>query len=278
LTIKCTAFMQLSTAISSPNSPAHRIGGWSESWYFAGTDVNAAIGAFNYSNNPGPGWCPTRAAILPYGAAIVGQRFQIVAPSVGQSQSTATQFPGNGGEADSPQQALLCKAPSVGAPNIRRMILRAIPDVNITEGEYTPSSYFQGAIQTHFSVLSQFQFRGRDLTQPVYKIISISAAGAVATEGAITFTVGQMVRVLKTVDSAGNLRGGRFQVATVGPLSTQFTLLNWPYSASAGGSVRADAIVYPAVNANLVLPGRIITRRVGRPFIQFRGRRSRRRK
>jgi hypothetical protein len=275
VTIKVTILIQQATAISTPNSPIHRIGGWSESWYYPGTDVNAAISFFNLM--PAPTWCLDRAALLPYGASIVGQRFQLVAPSVGPAQSTAAQFPGNGGEGDQPSAALLLKFPSVGSPNIRRVILRGLPDIDVTEGEYTPSSYFQSALQVWIQACGTLLMRGRDLTQPTTRIITVTSAGVVTTETPTTFAAGQMVRVLKSRDTGGNLRGGRFQVVQTGPLVNQFTLLNWPYSGTTGGTVRLDAIVYPQVSTNGVTVSRVITRRVGRPFVQYRGRRSRRR-
>jgi len=170
--------------------------------------------------------------------------------------------------------ALLCKVPSLGTSNIRRMILRGLPDAVEADGEYRPPSAFPNDLNNFFAFLNGYQFRGRDLSQPVHKIINITAAGVITSVDVLPYPLNAMVRVLKSKDSGGRLRGGAFQVTLAGPLSTQSTISNWTFGATTGGSVRLDAIVYPNIDAPNITVGRLIVRKVGRPFTQFRGRRS----
>lgn len=279
--VKCTAFFQLATNVDFPNLPARRIGGWSESWYFSGSTIASAIPfwvgqAFGLGLQSA-GWCGYRAAMLPGGCTIVGQRYQVVNPT-GPAQSTGLLFPGTAGEqADIPQQAVLIYCPGAGTNNVRRSTLRGVPDPRIVEGEFQPAPYFTTAINTFFSFLANFQFRCRDLSQPTFTILSITAAGLVTTETPHTITQGQMVRVLRTKTADGDLVGGRFQVASIGPNNNQLTLTAWtPAEATSGGKIRIDAIAFVTVNASQCVLGRAVTRRVGRPFGQYRGRRSRR--
>jgi hypothetical protein len=274
MTIKCTMLIQQRTAASTPNAPTARIGGWSESWYYPGTSVPTASLAFGNPAN-GINLSASRAAMLPIGAAVIGQRYQIVQPSVGPTQITNNNYPGsNGLPADIPQMALLCRVPGVGSPNVRRMVLRGIPDINVIEGELSLTVSLQTGFGFFVTALGGFQFRGRDLTQPQTKIISITSLGLVTCELAITVAPLQMVRILRTLNPAGTKIGGRFQVATIGPQSNQFTLTNWTAGGTVGGAVRPDSIIFPNVDITSISISRIITRRVGRPFISFRGRRS----
>lgn len=279
--VKCTMLFQLATNLDFPSLPSRRLAGWSESWYFPGSSIPSAI---QFTNGIGPfgpialqGLCPARAALLPPGAAIVGQRFQVVSPT-GPSQTLGQIFPGSEGEAaDIPQQALLITVPSTNANNIRRSTLRGIPDARVVEGEFQNTPSFNGALNTFFNTLGNFLFRGRDLSQSTVNIVSISPLGVVTCEANIPFLVNDMVRVLRTRTADGDLVGGRFQVASVGPGSNVFTLLAWtPPEATTGGRVRKDAIVYVAIDSTRIAVNRCVTRRVGRPFTQYRGRRSRR--
>jgi hypothetical protein len=279
MAIKFTMLIQDATAISSPNAPVHRIGGFSESWYFPGTNIQAALtAAFQGAPNvAGPGLCIARAGLLPVGSGIIGQRVQVVDPP-GLSQSLSMNFPGSSGNpTNAPQVSLLCKVPGLGVRNIRRVVLRALPQINVAEGEYSPTYGFQNALLLYASQLQSWLFRGRDLAQPTNNVLTISTVGIVTTQLGVTYAPLDMVRISKSRDSGSNLRGGLFQIASVGPGPNVFTLLNWPYGSTTGGSVRKNAIVYPMVDSANFTVGRVITRRVGRPFVAFRGRRSRKR-
>jgi hypothetical protein len=272
---KCTMLMQLRTNVDQPNSPISRIGGWSESWY----DTNTAISAVR---PPFIQLCQKRAALLPAGAAVVGQRYQQVDP-VGASSSTSFSFPGNARfttssdvlAADMPQNALLCAVIGASVKNTRRFTLRGLPDAVVVGGEYNPgNSAFSTALQAFFNELDLYWFPGRDLSAPTYPLLTIDSLGNFASEQATLFVVNQMVRVLRTKDADGRLRGGRFQVETMNPGGYTGKLAGWTFGACKGGKLRADSMIWAQVRPANISIGRQVTRKVGRPFTQYRGRRS----
>lgn len=280
---KVTMIFQGTSAISSPNAAVHRTGGWSESVYMTplAGQVPIQVPQFGQVNLGGVvlPLLPARANMLPLGYGIVGLRLQAINPT-GPSQSIGVNYPGVT-EADVPQMALLAKVPSVGANNIRRMILRGIPDAYITEGEFTPNLAYQAALFQFFASLGGYQFRGRDLSQPSFRIVKISptagTAAAVTFEANVPYQLLQFVRILKSKDATGNLRGGRAQVTVLGGAGNLITIDPWPFGPTVGGSARLDGVVYPTIDAGNIALSRVVVKRVGRPPIGYRGRRSRRR-
>lgn len=272
--VKITLLFQESTGIFI-NTQTKRIAGWSETFYSPQNTVAAVIPAVMGTGGFTKGLAGYRATMLTVYSACVGQRFQVVAPNLGPSQSLNAVFPGTYFVQQSiAGTALLCKVPSIGASNIRRMILRGLPGTIISDGEYSPGPLWTTDITNFFSFLQGYAFRGRDLTQPTNKLINISASGLVTGTAALPYAIGQMVRVLKARDVGGRLRGGLFQVTATGPANTNVQLLNWPFGAATGGAIRLDGVVYPLIDYQNITVNRVITRKVGRPFVQFRGRRS----
>jgi hypothetical protein len=277
MSVKLTMLFQLTTNISHPLSPNRRIGGWSESWYFPGQDAAAARAAALNGVGNIPSIMSTRAGFLPNGAAIIGARFQVVDPR-GPSQSIGVSLPGTYNvESDVPQMALLVRIPGVGVNNVRTTILRGLPDDRVREGELFATQAFAVAIGAWVTSLPPWRFRGRDLSQPTIKMISISSTGVVATETPHGYGMGDMVRISRTVLSSGDFGGGRFQVSVLGPGALTFTVLNWDQGLGLGGSVRKDGIIYPQPDISNLSFQRVVVRKVGRPFVGYRGRRSRRR-
>lgn len=273
--VKVTLLMQHVSNFGEVAGGFSRIGGWSETWYKPGTDVVGARNLVEIGNGSLPPIAQTRAALLPQGSAIVGQRYQIVDPR-GPAQSASRFFNGNGSfTADVPQMGLLCKIGATGVGNIRAQIIRAIPDSFVQLGEFAPSVAYRDLVLRYFGSLVLWNFRGRDLTIPAFTIISISSAGLVTTTAAHGYAINDRVRILKTLTAAGRVVGALAYVSTV-PSTTTFTLNVWTNGSSEGGTVRKEVIIYPPVNPNIATISRIVTRRVGRPFVQYRGRRARR--
>lgn len=271
MAVKFTMLFQgLSNSTQLAGVPS-RIGGWTETWYNTGTSIPDTITLARNS-----GIQARRSALLPNGAVIIGQRFQVVDPR-GPAQSTSEVWQNATGQAqDIPQMGLLISVPALAVGNIRKQIIRSVPDVNVVEGEYQPSVLWRNNVQLYFDSLATWRFRGRDLTQTAFAIISINSAGLVTTQLAHGYALNDRVRILRTLTAAGPLAGGLFYVATV-PSTTTFTLNTWPHGSTTGGTVRREVIIYPQVNRPAITIGRIVTRRVGRPFVQYRGRRGRRR-
>lgn len=283
---KLVTLFNMGTAVSSPSAPVRRSAGWSESVYgnFASSSLvyaEAARQGTVWGGTSGfNGLWLSRAALLPLGAAIVGYRIQQVDIPNAPIQTGSLSYPGSAGIlADIPQMAMLCTAKGVGVNNIRRFTIRAIPDGQVTEGEYKPTSDFQLSMGQYLSTLNNWAFRAKQQAVTKLRIISIQPNGDMLTELAPPFALGQMVRVTRSRDSGGNLRGGRFRVsATIPTGDAQTRMVGWTYGLTTGGSVTADQqYIYPAFDGTTTAIGRIVTRRVGRPFIGFRGRRSKRR-
>lgn len=276
---KVTLLMQLSTNTTNPLLPGRRIGGWSESYYWEGANMADLISLVNdVSFDFGPSLSSARAAILPKAASVVGQRIQLINPT-GPSQSLNEQFPGNPAwPCDIPQMALLCKAPAVTGNHIRQLILRGIPDQMVIEGEYAPTPGFSNRLQEFFNVLGLFSFRGRTTPTGAQPIMNISAAGVVASGVPITVRVGDIVTITNAnVLPPGTFVNGLFRVTAITPTLQQFTLANWTAGiAGSAGTSNSRGIVYPRINAARITIGRIIVRKVGRPFVGYRGRRSNR--
>ncbi len=276
---KLTTLFNYLSGASTPNLPTHRTGSFSESWYVTADSAQSVINLA--ANGPVAGvvglW-PGRAALLGLGSALIGYRLQSVSP-FGPSQSGSINFPGQAGNlADVPQMALLLKTPGVGVNNIRRTRLKGVPDAQVIEGEFQPTAAYSVALSNYLIGLASWAFRARDLSQPTIKIaaITVGTVTTVTCETAITLQVLDFVRIMRSKDSSGFLRGGRFQVLTIGPGSNQFTIASWPYGGTVGGSVRKDGIVYPQVSAANSAVSRVVVAKVGRPFGGYRGRRSKR--
>jgi len=266
---KCTMLMQLTTGGGEATALA-RIGGWSESWYWAGTVQNMPS-AFNLL-------CQRRAAMLPSFAAVVGQRYQQVVPHVTSSQVANVTFPGTAANLpDVPQMSILvkCGAQS-GVPNVRQWAMRGLPDARVVNGEYVPSVNFTAAFEAFKDQLQLFNFRGVNLQADQAQINFVDASGNINLLSPLTVAEGAVVQVIKTMNSESRLVGGRFQV-DAGPTTTVIPVKQWNLGLTEGGTVRIYEIIYPQVNKATTNLGRITVRKVGRPFFSFRGRRSNRR-
>ena len=277
---KCTALFQWTSAVSTPAAPLHRVAGWSESVYLQAPDQPTAIQEFVTGGLAiGLSWCQERAALLPLGGSIVGQRIQQVSPVPAAAQSLNNAFPSLLGlEGDSPQTTLLIRFPSQVTNNIRRYFLRAVPDPCVTEGEFTPTPAFGLALAAWINGMNGFAFQARDLSQAKQPVLSGTAAGVFTlVNPPVGIAVGTMVRLLKVRDANGYLRGGRFQVTAVTSSPNVVTVAGWPFPASTGGNMRVDATIYPFVLVSQTTVGRIVSKKVGRPSTGYRGRRSRRR-
>lgn len=273
MAVKMTMLIQHQTNVGGPAGALVRLGGWSESWYQPGTNIAAARTlAVNGPGEFGGGILEWRAALLPIGSRIVGQRYQLVDPR-GPAQSDAQQYPGSSEDnADVPQMGLLLKVPGTGVGNIRNQILRGLPDVFVRLGEFAPTAAYTGLLQTFFLRLGDWHFRGRDLTQTAFTIISISSVGLVTTQLPHGYAINDRVRILRTLTAAGNVVGELAYVTVVNS-ATSFTLNVWTHGSSVGGTVRKEVIIFPQVEDTAISISRVVTRRVGRPFVGYRGRR-----
>jgi len=248
-----------------------RTGGWTESWYFEG-DLSAAIIAFT-----GPvGLCKVRAAFLPGTATISGQRYQQVSPTVGASVTRGKEFRGNPLLAtDLPQVSLLVSIPGLGVANVRHHIFRCIPDDMVVLGEYSPTAQFRQFVGTFYSALQGWKFRGLDMSIARIPIQSYNeVTGLVTTFAAHGFAVDEVAQFSGLKEDPTDAATGYSRLVVAVPSSTTFTVLPKPIGRTFTiGYVKRQSFIYPAVDAFNCESERAVTRKVGRPFDAFRGRR-----
>jgi len=265
---KYTMLFEARTSFGATNTTRSRVGGWSESWY--DSLFSEAIKAEFLV------LCEKRAALLPAGASVVGQRYQEVDP-IGATSTGSRVFPGTAGlQADIPQMSLLLRIPGSSVKNFKPFYLRGLPDARVVLGEYSPASGYTAALTQFLDYLQGWNFRGRNLANAAVPILTISNVGAYQLEADSPAAEGDMVRVLRCTLANGNFFGGRFRIATKLTARTG-TLADWSAGAATKGRMRIDAIVYPGVPAGLTpddVVSRVVTRKVGRPFAEYSGRRS----
>jgi hypothetical protein len=244
-------------------------GGWTESVYW---NSITALANTNFQN-----LLIARAGLLPNGAFISGYRIQQVDPSAaGQSYPANIGPPGgtNAPNQDIPQMALLLRVRSNSTNNVRSMRLAAMPDNQVSFGEYRPTAAYQIAMTAYLAQLYGWLMRVQDLAQPVYRIATIDAAGNVLmVDPIMAVATGQVFKVKRTIDPFNNQKGGKFIVKSVTNPSS-FSLYNWPYGACVIGTMQPFVIAYPSMNATNSSIVRAVVRKIGRPSLGYRGRKS----
>ena len=259
---------------------AQHIAGWSEHVWFPSDNLDDCLTALRgpaLVNGEQP-LLYTRSLCLSNNASILGVR--LYQGGAGRGAFYPMGFAGSGGAEDIPQMALLCAAVSGGTPSVRRFTLRGIPDGQVVNGEFSPTTDFYSRLDMYFGSLTNFGFKGAN---PVtkYPIASIVQQAGPALVGLVTlmgnnqFAVSQFVTINQTLDVNGNRLGGQFMVSAVGPLNNQFSIAGWNQGNTQGGTVSIPGnAVFPFSGGGNVNVERITTRRVGRPFGLYRGRRS----
>jgi len=71
--------------------------------------------------------------------------------------------------------------------------------------------------------------------------------------------------------TTGRLATGSYKLSSASGNTAQ--LVGWSFAASAGGKARKSVVIYPLIDGLNTVATRIVTRKVGRPFDQYRGRR-----
>jgi len=268
---KYSLLFQLNTTPTNLARASAHIAGWSETvWDDSG---NVGIGAL-------ADLATKRALMLPISAKIVGyrvQQFTIVGNQLvpGGTASGAFNFPGNPiYVTDLPQVAVQLKAQAAGAPNTRRFTLRGMPDDIMRGGEYQPDAGFAGKMTqyTDMLVTGGWDFVGRDLSQASVRILGILARVVTTQNPMVGAAVGDFVRLLKVRDENRRPVTGTYAIETI--LGNAYTLRNLDPDVKAGasGRIRRDLIAFRAIGS--VEVARALVKKVGRPFEQYRGRRS----
>lgn len=266
---KLSMFLQVATGSAESNPAAVRLGGWSETWYDDVTITGGTKAAFRTL-------CQRRAALLPATGIVIAQRYQGIDPPTPAAIELA-RFPGASGLCDYPSLSLLCRVAGAGVVNTRPMYLRGIPDAQITRGEFTPSADYTAKVNKFYEELEGWNFRAEQKGVQV-PIIGIEADGTVTVAEELA---GAVVRARVTVNRtdlvSGGSKGGKFYIDSVTTAGFVFKLRGWTFGEASKGSIRLTNFIYPNIGANSVTQGRIVTKKVGRPFEVFRGRKSKKR-
>jgi len=272
---KCTALLRQLTGIATQSqSLPNRLAGWSESWYFDGT-LAAAKSKFY---DGGESWCRYRAALLPARGSITEQRIQAVSPAGGTFISQ-TLFPASTTLAtDAPQVAILCAYISGDGLNTRNWAIRDLPDARQEYGEYSGSGAFNLALLNFNDfIVNNFSIRCVNHAFVKSNIISIDANGLVKTKQAHDLVAGNEVAISRTINSITTRSNSFLHTVATAPTPTTFTTQEGfggvPYTK---GTARHYAIGFQSVSA--WRQERTVTRKVGRPSEEYRGRVSARRR
>lgn len=250
--------------------------GWSEShWRSDLVPFTPGSGVFNALMN-------TRAALLPTRASIVGfriARYDIDVSSLKPKGTSTGRLQKVGAQAslDVPNLALEVSGASSGANN-NRFSIKAIPDDQVSNGEYQPDASFKTRVAQYLSELAfgGWGFIGRDFNAAQPRVLSVNGATLV-TSGAIGATLGEtVVTFIKVKDTDGKPVVGNFRVLT-NPSALTFTLAGIPQGTEVVDSGFARVLTPAFFAYASCSASRIVVRKVGRPFQGYRGRASKRR-
>lgn len=265
-TYKCIAKFDLGTNRSGASS-GRRIGGWTEGVYSQSSDFAALRVSFEEL-------CRRRANLLPLGATIFGQRYQLIDPT-GRTVSTTVIFPGSTWATDVPQMCLNFAVPAASTPNVRNFCLRGLPDTLVKEGEYLPDPDYSFALDVWKAQLAPFRFAASTLSNGPIAINSIAGDGTFVLQQPLTYAANDYLNVSRAKNSGGQSFNGRFWVKVrTDAQNGQFG--NWPHGATLGGTVRLDDTIYPLFDSTATITPKVGQRKVGRPLNGYRGRASNR--
>lgn len=265
--------LQINAGTVDAGGNAARIGGFSEQYY--STLPIDSDGLLNNWNS----LATKRAALLPTNCRIVGSRYQAVDPN-GGSRSFDNIYSGSAGlQNDLPQVALQYTVRSANTPNQRSLTLRACPDDKVQFGEYKPSAAFNSALATFFRELqTNWKFRCIDRTILPVKIITIDNTGLMTTVGPHGLAAGDVINIMSTVDGQGDKHSFKAAVQAFVTASSALLFLDRrdfgvPWTR---GRVRKVGIHYESfsITPQEIVTPTAVTKKVGRPFRQFHGRRS----
>jgi len=268
---KCTAIFSY---ISEQNVGGHiRAGGWSESVYST-TDASAPALRSLFA-----AWCQKRAGLLPTSIGIIGQRYQNVSANA-RAISAGVVFNGTAtGDQDIPQVALQFTLDSKTSLNQRKLVLRGIPDGRVVGGMYSPTlAYSQAVSRFLVEMEDRWLFRGRNLNAPQFVINYIEDNGTVHMGEAAGVGLGSEVQILRTALLHGG-KAGAFAKIVSFTNTSNFVIAQWSLGLTTSGMLRVaenDYFGIDATAAGASVPD-IVTRKVGRPFFQYRGRQTSRR-
>jgi len=263
---------------NNATSAVDRTAGFSDGWYQDGSD------AYDY-NEVDAGRVTKRAALLPTRSTVVGVRISDVdAYGVTTGKSRTYKLSNKGGQTaqcDDPRMSLLYDVRAQDKSNELNLYIQNVPDIRVAKGSYNPDPAWQTAVQQYllYAFTNNYGFMGLEQQWPKIPVQTISALGVVVTKKPHGMVDNQYVRFLRTSENGYTKRNpSGYQVKDVVDAYT-FSVWNWdgrPGIVSTGGSVTTWGKTFckPTLNNYSIINPMAATRKVGRPFFQYRGRAS----
>jgi hypothetical protein len=271
--VRCSWLFDVTTNPTNLSIASAHSGGWSESHW----SPNTLPADSGYIRD----WAQYRARLLPSEASIVGFRlenFSIVGNKLlpGGTAGGKFQYPGvYGGDLNLPQDAISCAGASATSTNSAKFNLRCIPDSQIVNGEFQPGSGYLSALNAFLANLvnAVWGFIGRVKSNPSAQVMGIASGGVVTLSANVGGAPGNgFLRLNRVYDTLGNPVKGTFPMTNVaGPVYTVSGLGATTVS-KPSGTARLDGLSFYAYGTTSI--GRACSRKIGRPFEQYRGRRS----
>jgi len=273
---RLSLLFSFTTQALNPGVSVAHSGGWSES-HWANASGNITLTSIRQLAN-------YRANLLSTSCAITGYRVQDYTLAgnkliPNQSSTGRILFPGTSAESiNMPQDGLSLYLSTVDGPNVSRQVIRGLADSYIQAGEFTPVSGFLTRIQTYFTELtgSGWKFIGRNRSMPNARVNRIDA-GVVTLAGPIGGAANSSyIRLNRVRDDNGNPVIGTFLITAIAGNNYTVPGLAGVMVTTPSGTARIDELKIFPYSAGAI--GRAVVRKVGRPFEQYRGRASKRRK
>lgn len=261
--VKCTSLFKYENS----NGKA---GGFSETWYFDGTQA-AASAAF----------IPTirkRMDCTNLATTCMGVRFQTLG---GPTTTGILNIPGTlNADREIPQMALNIRALSLNGQYKKLFQLRALADNVVVGGTYQPGTTTMAAALSAYAKSlfdNTILFRVLSKDEPKVSIQSIAADGTFVLPFPLTYANGDTIQVMNCRNTLGKKVNGFF-FASDRVDAQNGKLANWTGGIVQGnGKFRRKTYIYTPIGGYTLWELRdITTRKVGRPFAVYHGRRQKR--
>lgn len=282
--VRASMLFELTTT-RSDTAPIERTAGWSENYWMAGESISAARILLEARNGP----LDARLRLLPRLSGIISavryQVFTLVDTDLVPSGGALPVPVGRAGTVnllnDVPQMAFQLRLKLAdGQPGTCTHRIAGIPDASVVGGEASLSIDMKDRLDRFIKTLGVVGAVVTDRTTTRYKLLSIDADGVAKRFDGGTFGVGTLVQILRAKDPiTGKIFGGVFRVEVAGVPANTFTLQGYPdtWPALTGGSVRIYQKVFKTFDVDKGRLVRSVIRKVGRPFVRYVGRSSKRR-
>lgn len=264
------------TTLKANTDAVDRSFGFSDGWY-DGTNESQELSTRDR------GLINARAALLPVTSTVVGVRIAILdndGRSKGRSRPYLLSVRGGFGQpCDDPRMSLKYALYGNTVTNELQYYLQNVADGLIITGSYSFTNSWEALVRTYFDYVfnQNYSFLGYNLEANQNAITSISAGGVVTIQGGNLFAFGQYARVIDTRKNArGSYRQNPNGHMVTASVDQTVTLDNWTAGACTGGRLQIweKLLFRPFIPATQQLLPLVCTKKVGKPYFQYRGRAS----